>query len=144
MFNTAPQRGAFTFLNKTELAKLKLRALRSGAWFKELRRIDRALIDLTITVTRCNVRSVALARNLLTIIKKLGGILECSYSQVARKVGLPIAQGISVLAQKWGNASASQWSSDPSFVIFLGVLRINEPKAFKLWFPTNIARALHM
>jgi hypothetical protein len=131
MFDVVQHGGAFNFLSKTQLVRLKLKAVRSGAWFKALLRIDRALIDLTLKVTRCNVRSVALARNILAIIEKLGGILESSYSRVTREVGFPLARKISALAKKWGNVSADHWSSDRSFATFLGVLSINEPKAFK-------------
>jgi hypothetical protein len=36
------------FLEKAQLLKLKLKAMRSGVWFRALSRIDRVLVDLTI------------------------------------------------------------------------------------------------
>jgi hypothetical protein len=132
MFDSVPQGSTSSFLNKKQLVKLKLRAMRSGVWFRALRRIDRVLIDLTIKVAPYTVRSVALARNLLSVMKKLEGLLESSLSRVMREVGFPLAQKVSSLAQKWGNPSASEWSSDLSFVSFLAVLSINEPETFKL------------
>lgn len=132
MFNPVPQGSTSSFLNKKQLVKLKLKAMRSGVWFKALRRIDRVLIDLTIKVARYNVRSVTLAKNIFSIMEKLEGLLESSLSRVIREVGFPLAQKVSSLAQKWGNPSASEWSSDLSFVSFLAVLSINEPKTFKL------------
>lgn len=132
MFDPVPQGTTSNFLNKKQLVKLKLKAVRSGVWFKTLRRIDRVLIDLTIKVARYNVRSVVLAKNILSIMEKLEGLLESRLSRVIREVGFPLAQKVSSLAHKWGNPSASEWPSDLSFVSFLAILSINEPKKFKL------------
>jgi hypothetical protein len=112
--------------------KLKLKAMRAGVWFKALRRIDRVLFDLTIRVVRYNVRSVALVKSIRAVMGKLEGLLESGLSRVIREVGFPLAQKVSSLAQKWGSTSANEWSSDSSFVSFLAVLSINEPKTFKL------------
>jgi hypothetical protein len=130
MPKTVLQGNAFSFLNKTHLIKLRLKAIRAGVWFRALPRIDRALVDLTIKVTS-NIRSVTLAKNLLAVIRKLEGLLESSLSRALREVGLPLAQKLSLVAQKWGNTSAESWPSDSSFIKFLAVMHINEPKAFK-------------
>jgi len=119
------------FIDKAQLVKLRLKAMRAGAWFRGLRRIDRVLIDLTIKVARYNIRSVALVKNILAVMEKLEGLLESSLSRVIREVSFPLAQKVSSLAQKWGNTSAKEWPSDSSFVTFLAVLSINEPKAFR-------------
>ena len=130
MFETVPQDNAFIFLNKTQLMKLKLKAMRSGAWFRALRRIDRVLIDLTIKVVS-TVRSVTLAKSILALVRKLEGIMESSLSRALREVGFPLAQKLSLVAQKWGSTSAKSWASDSSFVHFLAVMHINDPKTFK-------------
>jgi hypothetical protein len=126
----ALQNSTFSFLNKAQLVKLKLKAMRAGVWFRALPRIDRALVDLTIKVAS-NVRSVTLAKSLLAVMRKLEGIMESRLSRALREVGFPLAQKLSLVAQKWGNTSAKSWSSDSSFVNFLGVMHINEPKTFK-------------
>jgi len=118
------------FLNKAQLVKLKLKAMRAGVWFRALPRIDRVLVDLTIKVAG-NVRSITLAKNILVIIRKLEGLLESSLLRAWRRVGIPLAQKLSLIAQKWGNTSAKSWTSDLSFVNFLAVMHINEPKTFK-------------
>jgi hypothetical protein len=130
MPKTVLQEIASSFLTKTHLIKLKLKAIRAGVWFRALPRIDRALVDLTIKVAS-NIRSVTLAKNLLAVTRKLEGLLESSLSQALREVGLPLAQKLSLVAQKWGNTSAKNWASDVSFTKFLAVMHINEPKAFK-------------
>jgi galactitol-specific phosphotransferase system IIC component len=121
---------ASSFLNKAQLMKLRLKAMRAGVWFRVLPRIDRVLVDLTIRVAS-SIRSVTLAKNILVVVRKLEGLLESSLSRALREVGFPLAQKLSLVAQKWGNASAGNWASDSSFAFFLAVLHINNPKTFK-------------
>jgi hypothetical protein len=130
MPKTVLQKLASSFLNKARLVKLRLKAVRAGVWFRALPRIDRVLVDLTIKVAS-NIRSFTLARNLLAVVGKLDGLLESSLSRALREVGFPLAQKLSLTAQKWGNISAESWPSDSSFIRFLAVMHINEPKAFK-------------
>jgi hypothetical protein len=130
MPKTIFRRDAFGFLSKAQLVRLRLRAVRAGVWFRALSRIDRVLVDLTIRVAS-SVRSVTLARNLLAVTKKLEGLLENRLLRAFRQVGVRLAQKLSLLAQKWGNTSARNWASDTSFVKFLAVMHINEPKTFK-------------
>src|SRR3989304_1872962 len=123
------QDNASSLLNKAQLIKLRLKAMRAGVWFRALPRIDRVLVDLTIRVVS-NVRSFTLAKNLLAVTRKLEGFLESSLLRAFREVGLALAQKLSLVAQKWGNNSAENWASDLSFMSFLAVMHINEPKAF--------------
>jgi hypothetical protein len=113
-----------SFLNKKQLMKLKTKALRSGAWFKTLQRIDRVFFDLTIKVV-VNIRSSKLAKSMFLLTKKLENVMEGSFSIRLREIGLPMAQKISSAAQKLGNVSAISWAFDASFIAFLGVMEIN-------------------
>ena len=124
------EKTASNSINKIQLVKFRLRAIRAGVWFRALPRIDRVLVDLTIKVAS-TVRSITLAKNILAIIGKLEGLLESRLSIALRKVGLPLAQKLSALAQSWGNTSAKSWPSDLSFVNYLAVIHINEPKTFR-------------
>jgi hypothetical protein len=130
VFETVLQDSAFRFLNKTQLVKLRLKAMRSGVWFKALRRIDRVLIDLTMKVVG-NVRSITLAKIIFALVRKLERIMESRLSRALREVSLSLAQKLSLLAQKWGSTSAKSWASDSSFAHFLAVMHINDPKTFK-------------
>jgi hypothetical protein len=132
MLEIVSQRNASSVMGRAQLVKLRLRAIRAGAWFRSLRKIDRALIDLTIMVTHNNVHSFALANNIISVMKKLEGFSEHSLRRIVREVGFPLAQKASSLGQKWGNQSASEWRFDSSFANFLAILSINEPKTFKL------------
>ncbi len=130
MPKTASRKNTFCFLSKAQLIKLKLKAVRAGVWFRALPRIDRALVDLTIKVAS-SIRSVTLAKNILAVIRKLEELLESSLIRAFREVGLLLAKKISLVAQKWGNTSAKNWASNVSFIRFLAVMHINEPKTFK-------------
>ena len=130
MPKTVLQGIASGFLTKAHLIKLRLKAVRAGVWFRALPRIDRVLIDLTIKVAS-KIRSVTLAKNLIAVTKKLEGLLENSLSRALREVAFPLSQKLSLVAQKWGNHSAESWPSDVSFIKFLAVMHINEPKTSK-------------
>ena len=129
MLEKVPQYNASSFISKAQLVKLRLKAMRAGVWFRALPRIDRVLVDLTIRVAG-NVRSVTLAKCILAVTRKLEGFLESSLLRAFREVGFPLAQKLSLVAQKWGNNSAENWASDSSFAFFLAVLHINNPKTF--------------
>jgi hypothetical protein len=126
MHETASAKKPSNSINKIQLVKLRLKALRAGVWFRALHRIDRVLVNLTITVARCNVRSTTLAKNIRMVMEKLEGLLEGRLSKVVRTIGKPLAQKLSSIAQKWGNRSAKDWLSDISFARFLAVLSINK------------------
>jgi len=130
VYKTARQDNAFSFLDKTQLVKLKLKAMRAGVWFRALPRIDRVLVDLTIKVAS-NVRSVVLAKCILSIMRKLEGLLESKFVRAIREIGFSLACKLSLFAQKWGNVVAKSWVSDVGFARFLAVMNLNEPKLFK-------------
>ena len=114
----------FHSLNKTQLLKVKTKAMRSGAWFKALQRIDRVLFDLTIKVAT-NVRSTTLAKSLLSITGKLQNFFVSKLSQAINDVGFPLALKISEFAQKWGNNSAREWADDLGFARYLVLMKLN-------------------
>jgi hypothetical protein len=113
-----------SILNSTQLAKLRLKAIRAGVWFKVLPRIDRVLVDLTIKVTE-NIRSAYLAKGLSAVVGKLEGLMESRALRSLRFIGRPLAEKISAIAQKLGNSSAKKWASDSSFAFFLAVMHTN-------------------
>jgi hypothetical protein len=122
--------GNFFFLGKKQLVNLKTKAIRSGAWYKVLQRIDRVLLDLTIKVVG-NIRSAKLAKIIFLLSRKLKDAIESSFSIRLRRIGTPLAQKTSLMAQKLGNQSAEDWSHDPSFAVFLAVIHISEAKGSK-------------
>jgi hypothetical protein len=117
------------FLEKAQLKKLKLKAIRAGVWFKALPRIDRVLVDVTIKVAD-TIRSFTLANKILTVIQKLQSVMESRFRRAVKEVGFPIARRLSLVAQKWGYKSAREWESDEGFARYLAALSFNEPKLF--------------
>ena len=124
MSKVAPKCIGFSFLNKNQLINLKTKAMRSGAWFKALQRIDRVLFDLTIKVVD-NIRSEQLAKSIAILTKKLEEAIKRGFSCRLLKIGLPLSQETILTAQKLGNISASCWAFDSSFAIFLAVIHVN-------------------
>ncbi|HDQ06648.1 MAG TPA: hypothetical protein ENN36_08020, partial [Candidatus Bathyarchaeota archaeon] len=57
-------------LTREALAKLRLKALRRGIWFRDLKQSERKLLSLTIRVVE-RVRSFMLARLVSQIVSKL-------------------------------------------------------------------------
>jgi hypothetical protein len=106
------------------LIAFRLKAVRSGTWFKALHRIDRALIDLTIKVTD-HIKSKTLANSINTIINKLDLLSENIRMQTG-KLGFILAEKLSKICQQWGNSSALKWVVDCSFVKYLAVMHLNE------------------
>jgi hypothetical protein len=117
------------FLEKAQLIKLKLKAMRAGVWFKALSRIDRVLVDLTIKVAG-TVRSFTLASKILTVIRKLGRVMESKFLRAVREIGFPVARRLGLIAQKWGNTAAKNWASDEGFAGYLAAMSLNGPKLF--------------
>ncbi len=117
------------FLGKAQLLKLRLKAMRAGVWFRALPRIDRVLVDLTIRVAG-NVRSFILAENLLSVVRKLEGVMESRFLRAVREVGFPVARRLGSIAQKWGNHAAKDWESDKGFARFWAAMSLNEHKLF--------------
>jgi hypothetical protein len=114
----------FFSFSRRELVKLKLWMKKQGYWFKTLSRIDRVLIDLAIEVTD-GVRSSRLADALQSIAKKIEDKLENRVSFATDRIGIPLARRLGMLAQKWGNNLALEWTTDPLFARFLAILHIN-------------------
>jgi hypothetical protein len=112
------------FMRTAQLFKLKMKAVRAGVWFRALPRIDRVLVDLTIKVAR-SIRSAALAESILSVARKLEGLLEGKVSRAIREVGFPLACKLGLIAQSWGHAGAQVWGSDEGFARYLAVMKVN-------------------
>jgi hypothetical protein len=115
--------GSSGFLDRTQLLELRLRAVRAGVWFRGLRRIDRALVDLTIRVA-ATVRSGLLARSVLSVARKLEGLLEDRVGRAMRETGYSLACELSRFAQRWGNRTARYWVNDTGFVRYLAIMQL--------------------
>jgi hypothetical protein len=111
-------------IESRQLVVLRRRAMRAGVWFRRLPRIDRVLVDLTIRVAE-SIRSVMLADSLLSVARKLEGLLESRICRFIRRESFSLMCDASLAGLKMGNTSASGWSSDLSFGRFLAVMKYN-------------------
>jgi hypothetical protein len=120
-----PQERNSRFVEKAHLVKLRLKAMRSGVWFRALNRIDRVLVDLTIKVVHTSIHSYSLINRLLSVTTKLEALLENKLSRATREIGFPLACKLSIIAQNWGNKLAQVWSKDLEFAKYLAVMNLN-------------------
>ena len=125
MPTTIPQNNTFSFIEKKQLIKFKCKAIRAGVWFKALPRIDRVLIDLAIKVTQ-SIKSPSLAKSIVSITRKLEGLLENRLERAMKEIGFPLARKLSLLALNWGNRRAQEWTEDVGFVRYLAAMKLNE------------------
>jgi len=113
-----------SFLNKFQMLKLKLQAIRAGIWYRALQRIDRALFDLTLKVD-VKFNSKILVSCLLSIKTRLDGFLESKISRAIREIGSPLALKISICGQKLGNVTAVEWAKNSGFIMYLTVMKLD-------------------
>jgi 5-carboxymethyl-2-hydroxymuconate isomerase len=111
---------------RSEIVKVKARALRKGVWFRALTRVERACVDLAIKVVE-RVRSRLLQRVLDSVFNKLEEAMESQVRRLMREVGGNLAQELSEIAQNWGNKSAVGWAEDSGFIQYLTINHMNTP-----------------
>jgi hypothetical protein len=119
-------------LSKATLLRLKLKTVKSGAWFRVLKSTQRALVDTTIVVVD-RVRSSVLTKMLLLTVVKLVSALRNRVEIAIIEMGLPNVSRVGMLAQKWGNKSAWHWRFDLSFARFVAIIRTYSPSLSSSW-----------
>jgi len=110
-------------LTRDALARLRLKALRRGVWFRDLKREERKLLELTIRVVE-KVRSFLLAKIVSRIVSKLCEAMESVVYRLMRTKGLKMAEGLSEIVQSWGYRAAKSWGTDRGFMQFLVVTNL--------------------
>jgi hypothetical protein len=116
-----------TPLTREALAKLRLKAVRRGTWFRDLKQSERKLLDLTIKVVQ-RVRSFMLAKLVSRIVSKLCEAMESRIFRLMRTEGRSLAEKICKIAEAWGNRVAKLWANDRGFIQYLTV---NNLSSFK-------------
>jgi hypothetical protein len=111
-------------LTREALARLRLRAVRRGVWFRDLKQNERKLLDLTIRVVE-RVRSFKLARLVSRIVGKLCEAMESRVHRLMRTEGRSLAEKLSRIGQVWGNRSARSWATDQGFIQYLTVSNLS-------------------
>jgi len=114
-------------LTREALARLRLKALRRGVWFRDLKREERKLLDLTIRVVE-KVRSFLLAKLVSRIVGKLCEAMESRIFRLMRTEGRSLAERISRIGEAWGNRAAKFWANDRGFMQYLTVSNLSSFK----------------
>ena len=114
-------------LTREALAKLRLKALRRGVWFRDLKQNERRLLDLTIRVVE-RVRSFLLAKLVSRIMSKLCEAMESRIFFLMRTEGRGLAEKLSKIGQVWGNSDAEFWANDRGFMQYLVVNNLSHLK----------------
>ena len=109
------------------LVKLKRKARRKGCWFRDLKREDRMLLDLTIRVVK-KVRSFRLAKLVSRIVSKLLEAMESRIFRLMRTEGRSLAEKIARIGEAWGNRAAKFWANDRGFMQYLTVSNLSSFK----------------
>ena len=106
------------------------KALRSRVWFRVLSSTERAILSLA---PRCVdvVRSPRLIDIVAKILVKVAEALRTPLERFRSQVAKPLAEKISLVAQKWGNVSAKLWALDKGFIQYLAVCRFNDITIFR-------------
>ena len=121
------------------LSKLKQKSIRSNnSWYRILSMDKRRFIDAVIQ-TVDKIRSSLLLKILTGFVEELlraiGGIrgLIGNFAFEMRNFGYPLAQRVSVIAVKWGNSLAANWSNDEGFIRYLTVIDMNNLSIFRIF-----------
>ena len=114
-------------LTREALAKLRLKAVRSGNWFRDLKHEERKLLELTIRVVE-KVHSFLLAKIVSRIVDKLYETMESQIIRLMRTEGRNMAENLSKIAQAWGYRAAKSWVNDRGFVQYLTVNNLQSLK----------------
>jgi hypothetical protein len=107
-------------LTREYLAKLRLKARRNGAWFRDLKQNERSLLDLTINIVK-KVRSFRLAQVVSRLVSRLYETLESRIYYLISTVGREMAKNVSRIGEELGYQAAKNWVSDRTFMQFLVV-----------------------
>jgi hypothetical protein len=111
-------------LTREALAKLRLKAVRRGVWFRDLKQSERKLLSLTIRVVQ-RVHSFILARLVSRIVGKLCEAMESRILRLMRTEGRTLAEKLSKIGQAWGNRAAKSWAKDSGFIQYLTVSNLS-------------------
>jgi hypothetical protein len=107
-------------LTREALARLRLKAVRRGVWFRDLKREERKLLDLTIRLVE-KVRSFLLAKLVSRLVDKLCEAMESRIFRLMRTEGRSLAEKIAKIGEAWGNRAARFWAKDRGFMQYLVV-----------------------
>jgi len=118
-------------LFRRDLVRIKQKGIHRRVWFKVLDKVERAIVDLAIQCVE-RVYSVKLEEIIEGIIERLENAFVDDFSELAERIGRPLAKKLSRIASRWGNVSASEWARERAFLKYLTMLHLNTPAVFRV------------
>lgn len=106
------------------LISMRRKALRRRVWFGALSKMDRSVVELTISCVD-RVRSTRLALALGRIVCKVLNAFKSRFMERVETIGHELVEKISRITVGWGYVQASAWKQDTSFIKYLGVKAAN-------------------
>ncbi len=103
---------------RADLAKIIIKARRSGAW-RKLEKMDRSLLLLSSKL-EIRFRSMELLRAITRIVKEITELTSFAYRNYL--LGIKSAYRLAKYAVSCGYMEAALWSSDRSFAIYWGTV----------------------
>jgi len=110
------------------LEAVKRKALQKRVYFRALHPFERAILDLTIRL-RITAKSRALLNIISSIVSKISNAIM-SFTERLEVLGRPLAVRMAALASQWGNQDAVRWTSDLSYIRYLGLIAYSIKKLF--------------
>jgi hypothetical protein len=112
-----------SFLDKSELLKLRMKAMRSGVWFKAFSIIDKVLVDLKISVA-CKVRSITLAECIFAVTRNLYILFESEFSRTVRSICFPTAFKLQCVSSEMGQYERAKMGKRHRFIRYLVIMKL--------------------
>ena len=110
-------------LTREALVKTKLKALRRGVWFRDLKQSERKLLDLTISVVE-RVRSFLLAKIVSRLMDKLCEAMESRVFRLMRTEGRRLVEKVASIGVARGNRAAKFWAKESGFIQYLTITNL--------------------
>ena len=86
-------------------------ALRKRVWYRALDKVERGIVDLTISVVE-SVKSLTLVRELAKILAKLREALKSAFTRHVEDYGYRKFVEVVRVAVSFGNGEALRWGSE--------------------------------
>jgi len=108
--------------------RVRARAIRCGAYYRVLTKVERTIIDLSI-ICKAKFRSMTLSMTVARILVKLASVIPPSLIERALALGRKLAARLAMLAYAWGNERALAWAHDEAFIRHTGLTMCQRPFA---------------
>ena len=105
---------------------IRAKALRKRVWYKALDKLERGIMNLTISIVD-RVKSDTLAKELVKIIVKIRDASKSAFIRQVECYGVNKVQDIVAQANRFGSRVADEWLRDVGFAWLLTLNMLHSP-----------------